>query len=185
MRWQSKLLAAFIAQSCRVCRARSGSKVSDAAGSAGRHPCGRLFDARSGSLLTNQVILIKGDRITDVGASVQIRVARGYSTSLRPPFFRHDRRARPREHGGETAAERALIALANAQLDLDAGFTTILDMIREADSTRWIFALRSTPASSRDRGCRLSVNRSIQEPAIIIPMTNRYGFSRDSQRTKH
>ena len=31
---------------------------------------GRLFDSRSGTLLTNQVILIKGDRITLVGASL-------------------------------------------------------------------------------------------------------------------
>src|SRR5262245_52994753 len=31
---------------------------------------GRLFDARSGSLLTNQVILIRGDRIADIGGSV-------------------------------------------------------------------------------------------------------------------
>jgi hypothetical protein len=33
---------------------------------------GKLFDARSGSMLTNQVVLLKGDRITDVGAAVQI-----------------------------------------------------------------------------------------------------------------
>src|SRR6185369_3991375 len=30
--------------------------------------------------------------------------------------------------GGETAAERAIIALANAQIDLAAGFTTVADM---------------------------------------------------------
>ena len=29
---------------------------------------GRLFDSRTGSMLTNQVILIRGDRIADVGA---------------------------------------------------------------------------------------------------------------------
>ena len=33
---------------------------------------GRFFDARSGNLLNDQVILIRGDRITDVGAGVQI-----------------------------------------------------------------------------------------------------------------
>src|SRR5882762_7144786 len=33
---------------------------------------GRLFDAKSGTLLNNQIVLIKGDRITDVGANVQI-----------------------------------------------------------------------------------------------------------------
>src|ERR1700678_2750323 len=33
---------------------------------------GRLFDAKSGTLLRNQVILIRGERITDVGASLEI-----------------------------------------------------------------------------------------------------------------
>src|SRR5205823_5383717 len=30
--------------------------------------------------------------------------------------------------GGQTPAQRAIIALANAQIDLDAGFTTVADM---------------------------------------------------------
>ena len=33
---------------------------------------GRLFDPRSGTLQANQVIVIRGDRITDVGPNVQI-----------------------------------------------------------------------------------------------------------------
>src|SRR5580765_4777327 len=33
---------------------------------------GRLFDARSGKMLTNQVILVRGDRIAEVGAGVQV-----------------------------------------------------------------------------------------------------------------
>src|SRR5438477_2149093 len=32
----------------------------------------RFFDAKSGSLLNNQVVLIRGDRIADVGPAVQI-----------------------------------------------------------------------------------------------------------------
>ena len=31
-----------------------------------------MFDAKAGTMLTNQIILIKGDRIADVGPSVQI-----------------------------------------------------------------------------------------------------------------
>jgi hypothetical protein len=34
-----------------------------------------MFDARGGRMLTNQVILIRGDRITDVGPSVSIPLA--------------------------------------------------------------------------------------------------------------
>src|SRR5882757_3217116 len=33
---------------------------------------GRFFDAKSGVMLNNQVVLIRGDRIVDVGAAVQI-----------------------------------------------------------------------------------------------------------------
>src|SRR5271167_1248667 len=33
---------------------------------------GRLFDAKAGRMLSGQVVLIRGDRITDVGPSVQI-----------------------------------------------------------------------------------------------------------------
>src|SRR5579871_2887658 len=38
---------------------------------------GRLFDARAGKNLTNQVILIKGDRITDVGPADKIQIPPG------------------------------------------------------------------------------------------------------------
>ena len=40
---------------------------------------GRLFDSRSGSLVTNQIVLIRGDRIADVGPSVAIPLTRASS----------------------------------------------------------------------------------------------------------
>jgi imidazolonepropionase-like amidohydrolase len=89
----------------------------------------RLFDAKSGNLLNNQTVLIKGDRITDVGANVQIpREARvfdlGNATVLPGMIDAHVHV----NTGGETAAQRAIIAVANAQIDLNAGFTTVADM---------------------------------------------------------
>jgi hypothetical protein len=33
---------------------------------------GRLFDPKSGALLTNQVVVVRGERIEDVGSAVQI-----------------------------------------------------------------------------------------------------------------
>src|SRR5436190_7805321 len=33
---------------------------------------GRMFDARNGTMLTNQTVLIRGDRIADVGANVAV-----------------------------------------------------------------------------------------------------------------
>src|SRR5580765_8017785 len=90
---------------------------------------GRFFDAKSGTLLNNQVVLIKGDRITDVGAAVQIppdaRVLDLSSAVVLPGMI--DAHVHVNT-GGETPAERVLIALANALTDLEAGFTTVLDM---------------------------------------------------------
>jgi imidazolonepropionase-like amidohydrolase len=90
---------------------------------------GKLFDPKSGSLLNNQVVLIRGDRVTDLGGSVQIpreaRVIDLSSATVLPGMI--DAHVHVNT-GGETPAQRALIALANAQIDLAAGFTTVLDM---------------------------------------------------------
>jgi imidazolonepropionase-like amidohydrolase len=89
----------------------------------------RMFDSRSGQLLANQVVLIKGDRITDVGANLPIpagaRVIDLGSATMMPGMI--DTHVHVNT-GGETPAQRAIIALANAQTDLAAGFTTVLDM---------------------------------------------------------
>src|SRR5262249_60970769 len=90
---------------------------------------GRLFDARSGTMLSNQIVLIKGDRITDVGAGLQIpagmRVIDLSNATVMPGMV--DTHVHVNT-GGTTQAQRALRALGNAQIDLDAGFTTVLDM---------------------------------------------------------
>ena len=90
---------------------------------------GKLFDAKSGTLLNNQIVLIRGDRVADVGSSVQIpreaRVIDLSSATVMPGMI--DAHVHVNT-GGETPAQRALIALANAQIDLQAGFTTVLDM---------------------------------------------------------
>jgi imidazolonepropionase-like amidohydrolase len=90
---------------------------------------GRLFDSRSGSLLNNQVILIKGERITEVGAGLPIPreatvIDLSASTVLPGMIDAHVHV----NTGGETTAQRTPIATANAQIDLNAGFTTVADM---------------------------------------------------------
>jgi imidazolonepropionase-like amidohydrolase len=90
---------------------------------------GRLFDSRSGTLSNNQIVLVKGDRITDVGPNLAIpagaRVIDLSTATVMPGMI--DAHVHVNT-GGNTPTQRALIALANAQTDLDAGFTTVLDM---------------------------------------------------------
>src|ERR1700676_494680 len=90
---------------------------------------GRLFDARTGMMLTNQVVLVRGDRITDVGPGVAIPSGAAVidlsNATVMPGMI--DAHVHINT-GGVTEAQRTLIALANAQIDLAAGFTMVLDM---------------------------------------------------------
>jgi imidazolonepropionase-like amidohydrolase len=94
---------------------------------------GRLFDSRSGNYAANQVILIRGARIAEVGANVRVpREARvidlSAATVLPGMIDAHVHVNTGGNRGGRTPAERAFIALASAQTDLLAGFTTVADM---------------------------------------------------------
>src|SRR5579883_1566395 len=90
---------------------------------------GRLFDSRTGAILSNQIILIRGDRIADVGGSVQIpreaRVIDLTNATVMPGMIDDHVHVNT---GGDTPAQRAITAVANAQTDLQAGFTTVADM---------------------------------------------------------
>src|SRR5277367_4335783 len=38
---------------------------------------GRLFDSKTGTMLTKQVVLLSGERITDVGPEAQVKIPKG------------------------------------------------------------------------------------------------------------
>jgi len=113
---------------------------------------GRMFDPRTGTMLTNQVIVIRGDRITDVGPNAQIpagaRVVDLSRATVMPGLIDSHLHVMdgnpltapggPGIIPGSTGAAaannlglqyRELIALVNAQRDLSAGFTTVVDLM--------------------------------------------------------
>src|ERR1700686_242749 len=109
---------------------------------------GHLFDSKSGKMLENQIILVEGEKIKSVGSANSITIPAGVqvidlskATILPglidghthvfgfgldgikpggPPF------ASPIN---DTREYRTLLALANAQKDLRAGFTTLRDLM--------------------------------------------------------
>jgi len=109
---------------------------------------GRLFDSKTGRILENQIVLVEGERISSVGSADQVQIPAGAqvidlskATVLPglidghthvfgfgldgvkpggPPF------ASPIN---DTREYRTLLALANAQKDLRAGFTTLRDLM--------------------------------------------------------
>jgi len=90
----------------------------------------RLFDSRTGALLPNQTVLVRGDRITDVGTSVPIppgaRVIDLGTATLLPGMIDAHVHVYPADDLSQST--RTIVAVANAQADLEAGFTTVVDM---------------------------------------------------------
>ena len=90
---------------------------------------GRLFDAKAGTMLTNQVVLIRGDRITDVGSSVPIppdaRVIDLSGATVLPGMIDgHVHNA----GAGDSVERKTIVMMQSALRDLNAGFTTTIDM---------------------------------------------------------
>src|SRR6516162_8295932 len=90
---------------------------------------GRMFDSKTGGMLNNQIVIVRGERIIDVGPSVQIPAGAtvidlGQATVMPGMIDAHVHV----NTGGASLAIRAITALANAQTDLAAGFTTVADM---------------------------------------------------------
>jgi len=110
---------------------------------------GRLFDSKSGKIEENQLILIEDDKITAVGPADRLQVPAGAQVidlskaTVLPGLidghthvfgFGLDEIGKPAGPPfaspiNDTREYRTLLALANAQKDLRAGFTTLRDLM--------------------------------------------------------
>src|SRR5258705_9265530 len=162
MRWHLRLAAAFVAAMTGMAssplRAQGVGMYLAPRDQVVAVRAAQMFDARTGSLVSNPVVLIKGDRITDVGANLQIpagtRVIDLGSATMMPGMI--DAHVHVNTGGnGASLAVRALRALANAQIDLDAGFTTVLDM--DLPGSFYTVDLRDAIKSGLARGPRMQV----------------------------
>jgi imidazolonepropionase-like amidohydrolase len=95
---------------------------------------GRLFDSKTGQMLTKQVVLLQGERITDVGPEAQVKIPAGaqvidlsQSTVLPGLIDGHTHMFNPPKKGMSRETS-TLIAIQHVQDDLRAGFTAARDM---------------------------------------------------------
>ena len=107
---------------------------------------GRLFDGQTERLLTDQVVLIKGDRIAEVGPGDRVKIPAGAqvidlgrATVLPGLIDAHTHLFLTGESGGrydeqllkESWQYRTIEAVVNAKKDLEAGFTSMRDLETE------------------------------------------------------
>ncbi len=94
---------------------------------------GRLFDSMTGQMLTRQIVLVHGEKITEVGPEGTVRIPAGsrvvdLSQATVLPGFIDTHTHVFNTRGKMTADQSMLIAVENVRANLLAGFTTLRDM---------------------------------------------------------
>jgi len=95
---------------------------------------GRLFDSKNGRMLTGQVVLLQGERITEVGPEAQVRIPAGAQVidlsqaTVLPGFIDAHSHMYNTRRPNMTTETSTLIAIQNARADLLGGFTAARDM---------------------------------------------------------
>src|SRR6185295_13978246 len=95
---------------------------------------GRLFDSKSGQLLTKQVVLLQGERITEVGPEASVKIPAGASVidlsqaTVLPGLIDAHTHMFNTPKAGMSREASTLIAVQNVLADLRAGFTAARDM---------------------------------------------------------
>jgi imidazolonepropionase-like amidohydrolase len=134
---------------------------------------GRLFDAKSGTMLSNQIVLITGDRITDVGPVVSIpagaqTIDLSRATVLPGMIDGHVHTNGPQPN--ESVEHRTMVMIQSAQRDLNAGFTTIVDM--DSRGGFGTVELRNAINTGLVQGPRMQVAGQSLNPRAAGPVAN-------------
>ena len=124
---------------------------------------GHLFDSKTGRMLTRQVVIISGERITEVGPEAQVKFPAGTqvidlskATVLPGLIDGHTHMFNTR--GPKATAENSiLIAVQNVQADLRAGFTAARDMSSHGNGYGDV-AIRDAINEGRFEGPRFQVS---------------------------
>ena len=131
---------------------------------------GRLFDARSGQMLSNQAILVEGDRIKEVGTAAAVaphaanaRVIDLSSSTVLPGLIDAHNHvlANPKDLSPiaglrMSSAQATLWGVRNLRIWLDKGFTTLRDAC-ESDRYYGQIALRNSIQQGLIQGPRMIV----------------------------
>src|SRR5580692_9220790 len=92
---------------------------------------GKMFDPKSGANLTNQVVLISGDKITDVGPADRVKIPSGArvidlsKSTVLPGLI--DGHVHLTDAQGNLQ-HQMMVALFSATSSMNAGFTTLVAM---------------------------------------------------------
>jgi imidazolonepropionase-like amidohydrolase len=134
---------------------------------------GRMFDAKSGTMLTNQTVLIRGDRIVDVGSNVAVpdgarTIDLTGATVLPGMIDAHVHVAL--NVPNESLEHHTFVMIQSAQRDLDAGFTTIVDM--DSRGGFGTVELRNAINSGLVRGPRMQVAGQSLNPRASVQTPN-------------
>jgi len=124
---------------------------------------GRLFDSKTGQMLTKQVIVLSGERIVEVGPQGQVKIPAGVQTidlsqaTVLPGLIdAHTHMFDARGPHGTTETSM-LIAVSNVQADLRAGFTAARDMSTHGNGYGDV-AIRDAINQERINGPRYQVS---------------------------
>jgi imidazolonepropionase-like amidohydrolase len=124
---------------------------------------GRLFDSKAGQMLKSQVVLLSGERITEVGPEAQVKIPSGarvidlrQATVLPGLIDGHTHMFNQRRPNG-TTENSMLIAVQNVESDLRAGFTAARDMSSHGNGYGDI-AIREAIKQGRIDGPRYQVS---------------------------